>query len=75
MAVEVQKLSQFGGKYMMGVTFCAMDKYREPCSKEQYQSSVKSIKVKPPISSAGGVLFVIRTKHHFIHEGAAAWLQ
>ena len=35
------------GKYFVGVNYCAMDKYREPCSAEQWKCCVESIKVSP----------------------------
>ena len=48
----VQILHECNGKYFVGVNFCAMDKYREPCSPEQWKCCVESIKAGFCLSSS-----------------------
>ena len=43
---DAQILHECDGKFFVGVNYCAMDKYREPCSPEQWKNCVDSIKVR-----------------------------
>ena len=43
---DLQHLHECNGKFIVGVNYCAMDKYREPCSPEQWKNCVESIRVR-----------------------------
>ena len=46
MPLAAQILRDVGGKYFMGVNYCAMDKYTVPCSTEQWNTCRDSLKVQ-----------------------------
>lgn len=41
----MQVLSDVGGKNFAGVNYCAMNKYKGPKTKEQWDTVVKNLKV------------------------------
>lgn len=45
-ALYWQVLHDVGGTYFAGVNYCAMSKYKEPKTKEQWDTVVKNLKVR-----------------------------
>ena len=62
----MQVLADVGGKSFVGVNYCAMNKYKGPKTKEQWDTVVKNLKVGPAWKSTS-LLMVDAWEQYFSH--------
>ena len=63
----LQVLSTVGGKNFVGVNYCAMSKYKQPKTKEQWDTVTKNLKVSLEICTSRNASDALNVRLYIVH--------